>query len=281
MTSYERRTALAWLACAAAMALVAACGGRDDKPPPIQGTSSGTSSGASSSGTSGDGGQGGAAGGGGASAELLSFCDSVVSPFCEALFDCCVHQTELDDFGGTVTECKTQFHAQCLAKGSSAGIDTLLTSGDTVLNTAELTECVADLEALSIGCTQPPQYTLYRCWGAFEGQVPPGSTCGVADADMSWIECQDGLCHTGTCIAFLESGGGCLTGANPPAYCNLGDSEQCVTDGIMLPTCGEPLGEGASCVIDTNVYQYQCWSLHCSDGQCQAPTADLLCEDGH
>lgn len=282
MRALSRRTALAWLASGVTLALVAACAD-DDRAAPIQGaTSSGTtSSGVGSSGTGGSGGQGGAGGSGGEGTELTSFCDAVVAPFCEALFACCTQQTELDNFGGTVNQCKTQFHDECLTMGSNAGIDTLLASGDTLLDSLELADCVADLGALSSNCTQPPKYTLHRCWGAFDGQVLPGGDCGAADADMSWIECQDGTCYSGSCIASLESGAGCLTGANPPAYCNLGDSEQCVTDGIMLPVCGEPLGEGASCVVNSNGYQYQCWSLYCSNGQCQLPTTDMLCEDGH
>jgi len=70
-----------------------------------------------------------------------------------------------------------------------------------------------------------------------------------------------------------------VTGANPPAYCNLGDGEGCVTDGILLPTCGEPLANGATCVLDTNPHAYQCWSLNCSNGLCVPPTAALLCQD--
>jgi hypothetical protein len=282
MKSPSGNTTLAVLASLAAMTSVSACGSADKAPPLQATTSSGTtSSGVGSSGTGGAGGQGGSSGTGGASAELTSFCASVVAPFCEALFACCTDQTELDHFGGSVNLCATQFHDQCLAQGSSAGIDQLLTSGDTLLNTAELAACAADLEALSTDCSQPPKYMLHRCWGAFEGQVSPGGSCGVADADLSWIECQDGACTSGTCIAFLDSSAGCLMGANPPAYCNLGDGEQCVTDGIVLPTCGEPLVEGESCVNNTSLYPYQCWSLNCSSGQCQPPTADLLCADGH
>lgn len=280
MSALVGRTALTLLACGATLAMVAACADEEEKPPPYQGPASSgvSSSGTSSSGSSGAGGAGGTMGSGG-SADMVTYCDTVIPPFCEALFACCADQAELDAYGGTVSQCATQLNADCLAKGANAGIETLLDSGDTVLNSGELSDCAANLQTVSVDCSQPPKYALNRCWGAFEGQMPPGSSCGIADDDLSWLECQDGHCLSGTCIAFLGYGEGCVTGANPPAYCNLGDGERCVTDGILLPTCGEPLANGNSCVLDTNPHAYQCWSLNCDNGLCAPPTAALLCQD--
>ncbi len=280
MRALVGRTALTLLAGGATLAMVAACADEEDKPPPYEGQASSgvSSSGTASSGSSGTGGAGGTTGSGG-SADMVSYCNTVIPPFCEALFACCADQAVLDAHGSTVSQCATQLNADCLAEGASAGIETLLASGDTVLNSAELSECAASLQALSGDCSQPPHYALRRCWGAFDGQLSPGSSCGIADDDLSWVECQDGHCLGGTCVAFLGGGEGCVTGANPPAYCNLGDGEHCVTDGILLPTCGEPLASGETCVVDTSLHAYGCWSLNCKNGLCVSPTGALLCQD--
>ncbi|MBW2458591.1 MAG: hypothetical protein JRI68_29095 [Deltaproteobacteria bacterium] len=111
--------------------------------------------------SSGTGGQGGTTGGGG-SADMVSYCNTVIPPFCEALFACCADQDELDAYGGTVSQCATQLNASCLAKGASAGIETLLDSGDTVLNSGELSDCAANLQALSTDCSQPPKREQLR-----------------------------------------------------------------------------------------------------------------------
>src|SRR5687768_691649 len=127
---------------AAATGLVfAACG--DDHE-----TGQATTSSASASSTGGGGdGQGGAWTGMSVNEEL---CGAVAAPFCEALFACCTAPVILQAYGGKVDACTAMMSADCLGNTAPL-IEASIAAGKTILDEAQLDQCVKKLEAMSGG----------------------------------------------------------------------------------------------------------------------------------
>lgn len=234
-----------------------------------------------------DGGGGTGAGGTGAGAAcgagdeadpFARFCNAIRDPFCEAVFACCDDPGVLDEYGGSVEACK-QLLTGCEGDFQADGIAGLVASGQSILNDAKLDACACKLREMSAGgaaCTEPPRlFLLTDCFGAFEGQIPPGEACGAAPADYSFAECKDGECRNGTCAAYVESGASCTPLPDTPS-CDYTDGAWCQTDGVTA-TCA-PRGE----IGDPCGYPGQttpaCRSLVCgADGICAPPDADAIC----
>jgi hypothetical protein len=251
--------------------LMAGCGGEDGAGGAGQGAGSG---------------QGGGQGGGGGAAAcgagrdgdpVERFCAAIWDPFCEALFACCDDPEALGSYGGTLESCKALGN-DCIA-GAQSDLGPLLASGSTVLDDEKLDACVCTLEAMTAGgaaCDRAPQLVLtLDCLSAFEGQVPPGETCTLGSDVISYIECREGLCENGLCVAFVESGAPCNpnAGATP---CNYSDGEWCLYDGAMA-TCG-PRGDIGGACAPAGEYTLACKSGMCGDaGTCALPDQSAAC----
>ncbi|HZO16708.1 MAG TPA: hypothetical protein VFB62_25705, partial [Polyangiaceae bacterium] len=230
-------------------------------------TSSTNSSTASTSSTGGGGGTG--------TEDIAEFCQSTVDPFCEALFACCTDPTELAQWGGTVEACKTQTMTECETDLENE-LGPLYAMGLTDLDPDRLAACVSTLESLAAGaCTEPPQLALFLCYTSFEGKVPAGQGCGAAGNDISWAECEEGYCDSGSCVAFLASNAPCTPGSDPAEYCNFTEGEWCLS---ATNTCGPRLAAGQPCLaVPENP---ECLSMSCPAGQCELPDAQQLCAEG-
>ena len=261
---------------AAAIGFVfAACGdGGEDG----QGTTS--SSSVSSTGQGGGGGQGGAGVGGGENV-TKELCGTIAGPFCEALFACCTAGLVLNAYGATASECTTKMTADCL--GDVAGrIEASIAAGQTILDGAQLDQCVKKLEAMSVGgaaCTEPPRVVLLTdCVTAYRGQIEPGDACTWSSDDLSFAHCKDGLCQQGTCAPFVATGAMCSATPGEDGFCNYTKGEWCIGD-AQMGVCG-PRGDiGAACNHPGGA-TLECKSKHCGqDGKCAAPTPDGICEN--
>ena len=191
-------------ACLSIVAAMVACSGSTEKPPPL--------------GNGGGVGAGGSGDGGSNTLDdaITTFCDAVVEPFCEALFACCTDPIQLDQAGGSVNGCKALL-SDCEQQLADGGIDTLLDMDLTELDSTKLDACVSALESLSAGaCTQPPKFVLLTCHSAFQGKVAARQSCGIADNDITWVECADGYCFDGNILSEKIHG-------RPVADCRAGD----------------------------------------------------------
>lgn len=261
---------LKWLFAAATALAFAACGDGTES-----GSEATTSASGSSSGSGGEG-QGGAGSTGGA-AVTKEFCGAVAGPFCGALFSCCTALVVLEAYGGTEDACADLLTADCLGDTASQ-LEASIEAGKTILDKAQLDQCVSKLKAMSgggAGCIEPPRVVLLTdCLAAYRGQIKAGDPCTWSPADLSFVHCNDGLCQQGICVPFPATGGSCNGATN---LCNYTQGEWCLGD-AATGTCG-PRGDiGAPCSHPASK-SYECKSASCGqDGKCAPPTAGGICE---
>jgi len=258
--------------CATSMSFVfAACGDSNEDD---QGTT--TSASVSSSG-GGEGGQGGGWTGMNVTKEL---CGAIAGPFCEALFACCTASQVLQAYGGNAAACAATMSADCLGD-IAAQIEASIAAGQTILDGAQLDQCVKKLEAMSGGgaaCLEPPRIVLLTdCVTAYRGQIAPGDACTWTSDDLSFVHCKDGLCQQGSCVPFAATGAMCSASSDANELCNYTKGEWCLEEPLM-GTCG-PRGDiGAACSHPGSP-TFECKSKSCGqDGKCAAPTPESICE---
>lgn len=250
-----------------------ACGGSGEDG---QGATSSAS--ASSSGQAGAG-QGGAGTDGG-STVTKEFCGAVAQPFCVALFACCSALVVLDAYGGDAGECTARLTANCLGD-AAAEIEASVEAGHTILDGAQLDQCVKKLEGMSGGgaaCLEPPRIVLLTdCVTAYRGQVAPGDACTWTSGDLSFVHCKDGLCQQGSCAPFPATGAACPASSSANSLCNYTKGEWCIGE-PQSEVCG-PRGELGAVCHHPGSLSYECKSTNCGqDGKCAAPTTGGICD---
>lgn len=261
------------LFAAAAGCVFAGCG---DGSEAVQETTS------TSTGSAGQGGAGGGEGGSGPTGMMVNeeFCGAVAGPFCEALFSCCNALLVLEAYGGNAAACTEIMTADCLGD-AAAQIEASVEAGHTLLDTAQLDQCVKKLEAMSAGgeaCTEPPRIVLLTdCVAAYRGQIAPGDACTWTSDTLSFVHCKDALCRQGSCVPFTASGAMCPTGNEANDFCNYTKGEWCIGE-PQMEVCG-PRGDiGAPC-NHPGSETYECKSKNCGpDGKCALPTAGGICQ---
>jgi hypothetical protein len=237
-----------------------------------------TSASASSTGQ-GEGGQGGAVTGDGMTV-TKELCGAIAKPFCDALFACCTASLVLEAYGGKAETCEAKVSADCLGD-AAAEIEASIAAGHTILDAAQLDQCVKKLEALSEGgaaCLEPPRMILLTdCVTAYRGQIAPGDACTWSSDDLSFVHCKDSLCQEGSCVPFVATGAACSANPDANGFCNYTKGEWCLGESSM-GMCG-PRGDiGAACNHPGST-TYECKSKSCGlDGKCAAPTPEGICE---
>jgi hypothetical protein len=207
-------------------------------------------------------------------------CGAIAAPFCEALFACCSAPVILEAYGGKVDACKATMSADCLGD-AAAKIEASIAAGHTILDEAQLDQCVKKLEAMSGGgaaCIEPPRLVLLTdCVSAYRGQIAPGDACTWSPDDLSFAHCKDGLCQQGSCAPFVATGATCAASPDADGFCNYTKGEWCIGN-TPMGTCG-PRGDiGAAC-NNPGSATYECKSKNCGqDGKCAAPTPEGSCE---